>query len=176
MSSLGSSESPVSDIISAWWIILGILMIIFAFGFRAAYFRSDKNARIAFWLIILYGLGEGVGSGLFKADRIAGSYATSFIVHDILGSIGVLAIVLLPLAVKKIKPFCFSQAFVLFSHFVMIVGLLFLILFSTRFIDFGKNQIALYKGLWQRLFVLVYYIYLMAIAVRMARDSIRKKG
>lgn len=175
MSSLGSSSSPVSDIISALWIILGILMIIFAFGFRAAYFPRDKNARIAFWLIIFYGLGEGVGSGLFKADRIAGSYATSFIVHDILGSIGVLAIVILPLAVKKIKPFCFSRAFVFFSYFVMIVGLLFLILFSTRFIDFGKNQIALYKGLWQRLFILVYYIYLMIITVRMVRETIDKR-
>jgi hypothetical membrane protein len=77
MSSLGSSTSPVSDIISAWWVILGILMIIFAFGFRAAYPHDNKYVRIVFWLLILYGLGEGLGSGLFKADRVSGSYITS---------------------------------------------------------------------------------------------------
>ena len=61
MSSLGASESPVSGIISAWWIILGFLMIIFAFGFRAAYPHNDKYVTTVFWLLILYGLGEGVG-------------------------------------------------------------------------------------------------------------------
>jgi hypothetical protein len=167
MSSLGASSSPVSGIISAWWIILGFLMIIFACGFRAAYSPGDKNAKIAFWLIVLYGLGEGMGSGLFKADRVAGSYTTSFIVHDILGGAGVTAILVLPLFVQKIKPIFSSTGFIIFSRITLILGTLFLILFTFRFIGNAENIITRNEGLWQRLFVLVYYIYIIAIALKM---------
>jgi hypothetical protein len=176
MSSLGSSASPVSDIMSAWWIILGIMMIMFAFGFRAAFSPGDKYVKIVFWLLILYGLGEGVGSGLFKADRIAGSYTTSFIVHDILGGAGVVALLILPLFVQKIKPFFSSPGFVRFSYITLITGTFFLILFSFRFIENGENIIAKYKGLWQRLFVIVFYIYLMTIAFKSIMITVRQKG
>jgi hypothetical protein len=174
MSSLGSSASPVSDIISVLWIILGILMIIFAFGFKAAYSPRDKYVKIVFWLLILYGLGEGLGSGLFKADRVSGSYTNSFIVHDILGGAGVVSILILPLIVQKINPFCSSPGFKRFSNFTIIIGTLFLILFSFRFIGNGENIVAKYKGLWQRLFVLVYYIYMITIAIKMASESVRQ--
>jgi hypothetical protein len=175
MSYLGSSASPVSGIVSLWWVILGILVILFATGFKTAYSPGGKYVKTAFWLLVLYGLGEGLGSGLFKADRVSDSYTTSFIIHDILGGIGVFAILLLPLAVRKIKPFCSSPAFVFFSNLVLIIGILFLILFSVRFLDPGKNQIAMYTGLWQRLFVLNCYIYISAIAFRMIRKTIHKE-
>lgn len=173
MSSLGSSASPVSDIISVLWIFLGILMIIFAFGFRAAHSPREKYVKIVFWLLILYGLGEGLASGLFKADRVSGSYTTSFIVHDILGGTGVIAILILPLIVQKIKPFFSSHGFIRFSNITFILGTFFLILFSFRFIGNGESIVAKYKGLWQRLFVLVYYIYLITIAIKMASNTFR---
>jgi hypothetical protein len=176
MSSLGSSASPVSDIMSAWWIILGIMMIMFAFGFRAAFSPGDKYVKIVFWLLILYGLGVGVGSGLFKADRIAGSYTTSFIVHDILGGAGVVALLILPLFIQKIKPIFSSPGFVRFSYITLITCTFFLILFSFRFIENGENIIAKYKGLWQRLFVIVFYIYLMTIAFKSIMITVRQKG
>jgi len=175
MSSLGSSASPVSDIISVWWIILGILMIVFAFGFRAAYPHKDKYVNIVFLLLILYGLGEGLGSGLFKADLSSGSYTTSFIIHDILGGAGVAAILILPLIVQKIKPFFSSMGFIRFSRITFILGVMFLILFSFRFIGNGNNIIAEYKGLWQRLFLLVYYIYLITVGFKMAIKTIQGK-
>jgi len=176
MSSLGSSVSPVSDIISLWWIILGILMIVFAFGLRAAYSADDKYVKTVFWLIILYGLGEGLGSGLFKADRVSGSYSTSFIVHDILGGAGVVAILVLPLIVQKIKPFFSNKRFIRFSRITFILGILFLLLFSFRFVKNGNNLIAGYKGLWQRLFIMVYYIYLMTVAYIMSSHTINRKS
>jgi hypothetical protein len=175
MSSLGSSASPVSDIISIWWVILGILMIIFAFGFRAAYASGDKYVKIVFWLLILYGLGEGLGSGLFKADRVSGSYTTSFIVHDILGGAGVVAILIMPLIVQKIKPFFSNPGFIGFSWITFVLGTLFLVLFSFRFIGNENDILAKYKGLWQRLFILNSYIYISFIAFRMIRKSIHKE-
>jgi hypothetical protein len=174
MSSLGSSASPVSDIISAWWVILGLLMIIFAFGFRLAYSPGGKYVKTVFWLLVFYGLGEGLGSGLFKADRVAGSYTTSFIVHDILGGAGVVAILILPLVVKKIKPFFTGPGFIKFSNITLILGSLFLLLFSFRFFGNEENVISKYRGLWQRLFVLVYYVYMLTIAVKMVSQTVRQ--
>jgi hypothetical protein len=174
MSSLGSSASPVSNIISVLWIIIGILMIIFAFGFRTAYSRGNKYVKIVFWLLILYGMGEGLGSGFFKADRVAGSYTTSFIIHDILGGSGVIAILILPLIVQKIKPFFSNPGFIRFSHITLILGTLFLVLFISRFVGNGENIFAKYKGLWQRLFVLVYYIYMITIGIKMTSDTVRQ--
>jgi hypothetical protein len=172
MSHLGSSASPVSDIISNWWIMLGILMVIFAVGFRIAYTPADKYLKVAFWLIVLYGLGEGLGSGLFKADRLSGSPTTSFIIHDILGGVGVLAVLLLPIIVPKIKPHFSDYKFKRFSFYTFSLVLVFLVLFSFRFIRDGRNCIAAYKGLWQRLFVLISYIYMSAIAFKMIRKTL----
>jgi hypothetical protein len=174
MSSLGSSASPVSNVISFLWVILGILMIIFAFGFRTAYSPGNKYVKIVFWLLILYGLGEGFGSGLFKADRVAGSYTLSFIIHDILGGAGVVAIMILPPFVQKIKPFFSSRGFIRFSNITLFLGVFFLILFSFRFIGIRENIITQYIGLWQRLFVLVYYVYLIIIAIKMVSETIRR--
>jgi hypothetical protein len=176
MSLLGSSASPISGTISGLWVILGILMIMFAFGFRAAYSPGDKYVKIVFWLLILYGLGEGLGSGLFKADRVSGSYTTSFIVHDILGGAGVVAILILPLIVQKIKPSFSNPGFIRFSRITLILGILFLVLFSFRFVGNENNLLARYKGLWQRLFILNSYIYISFIAFRMIRKQSTKNN
>ena len=175
MSSLGSSASPVSDLISVLWIILGGLMVIFAIGFRTAYSPADRYANIAFWLLILYGLGEGLGSGLFKADLINNKYTFSFIIHDILGGAGVVAILILPVIVTRINQFSVSRDFLKFSRIVLILGILFLILFSFRFLA-GKNivisnKVAEYTGLWQRLLILDFYLYLCVIAFKMVEKQ-----
>jgi len=175
MSSLGSSASPVSDLISVLWIILGGLMVIFAIGFRTAYSPADRYVKIAFWLLILYGLGEGLGSGLFKADLINNKYTFSFIIHDILGGAGVVAILILPVIVTRINQFSVSRDFLKFSRIVLILGILFLILFSFRFLA-GKNivisnKVAEYTGLWQRLLIIDFYFYLMVIALKMLKKQ-----
>lgn len=172
MSSLGSTASPVSGIISAMWVILGLLMIVFAFGFKEAFPRDDKYVKAVFWLLILYGLGEGAGSGLFKADTVSGTYTISFIVHDILGSAGLIAILILPLIVQKIKPYFSGRCFIRYSVITVVSGTLFLVLFSFRFIGNETNALSSLKGLWQRLFVLVYYIYLTVLAIKMIRITV----
>lgn len=174
MSSLGSTASPVSGIISAMWVILGLLMIVFAFGFKEALPRDDKYVKAVFWLLILYGLGEGAGSGLFKADTVSGTYTISFIVHDILGSAGLIAILILPLIVQKIKPYFSGRCFLRYSVITVVSGTLFLVLFSFRFIGNENNTLSSLKGLWQRLFVLVYYIYLTVLAIKMISITVHQ--
>ena len=171
MSSLGASESPFSAFISLWWIILGVLIILFAFGFRAAFLPGNRYVNVAFWLLIIYGLGEGIGSGLFKADRVYDSMTISYVIHDILGGAGVTGILVLPLVVPKTEPFKFNPVFRKFSYVVLILGTSFLVLFTFRFFGFENNFLGKYTGLWQRLFVLVYYIYIITIAFKMLRTT-----
>jgi len=96
MSLLGTSVSFVSNEISIWWVIMGVLFILFGMGLKKAFEEKGGIAKLASWLIILYGIGEGIGSGLFKADRTANGLTTSAIIHDITGGIGVAAILVFP--------------------------------------------------------------------------------
>lgn len=171
MSLLGVTDSPVSGIISTWWIILGFLIILFSLGFRKAFGSDKKYVKIATWLLILYGLGEGLGSGLYKADHVNNSLTTSAIIHEIMGGIGIFAILVLPLAMKKIIPRTANPGFHKFSLIVFFAGIFLLVLFSLRLFYQGSNEFILYKGLWQRLFVLDYYLYLIIIAVMMIKKQ-----
>ncbi|HQH22917.1 MAG TPA: DUF998 domain-containing protein [Bacteroidales bacterium] len=167
ISSLGASESPVSSIISLWWVILGVLIISFAFGFRAAFSPGNKYITVAFWLLIIYGLGEGIASGLFKADLVHNSMTLSYGIHDILGGAGVVCILVLPLVVQKVDQFSINPGFRKLSHVVFVLGMLIQILFTFRFFGAGNNFPGKYTGLWQRLFLLMYYTYMIIIAIKM---------
>jgi hypothetical protein len=166
-SSLGASASPVSGIISLWWIIMGFLFLWFALGFRLAFIQVNPYVKAATWILILYGLGEGAGSGLFKADHSGDLLTVSAIIHNLLGGIGIAAILILPLVMQKIISKKSNRGFFIFSWIVLISGSVILILFLSRYFCSDSCILVRFKGLWQRLFVLDYYIYLTVIIVLM---------
>lgn len=167
MSALGASVSPVSNEISIWWIFVGLVFIYFGVGFKHAFKENGKNAKIVSWLIMIYGLGEGIGSGVFKADHVGDSLTTSCKIHDALGGVGVTAILILPLFMKKIISKNEMPVFYRMSTIVFIIGLFTLLLFSTRIMNDKSNWFTMYEGLWQRLMLLNSYIYMVTIAVVM---------
>jgi len=167
MSSLGASISPVSDIISIWWICIGIVFIWFGVMFKKAFNDNSKKIKLGSLLIILYGLGEGIGSGLFKADKIDGKMTDSFMMHSSAGGIGVIAALLLPLILRKAVITERKSQFYNFSWAVFTFGLITTILFTFRFSSDQNNFISLYKGLWQRLFLVNLYVYFTVLSVIM---------
>jgi hypothetical protein len=167
MSSMGASVSPVSNQISTWWVMMGILLIIFGAGVKIAFSEKGRPAGWASWLIILYGAGEGLGSGLFKADRIVGVLTTSALIHDLVGGIGVIAILILPMVMKKVVPKNTFPFFNRMSNIIFACGILTILLFLFRYSSSKDNILSLYKGLWQRLFMLNTYIYMATIALIM---------
>jgi hypothetical protein len=175
VSSLGSSGSTMATQISAIWISVGVLLIFFGLGFRKEFLDKGKFAKGASWLIILYGFGEGIGSGIFKADRIANVPTISGIIHEILGSLGVIAILFLPLVMQKVIPKKENPLFQIVSIIVFVSGTLFMCFFLFRFSAAETNFFSLYKGLWQRLFILITYIYLLGIAVLMIKKHQKQK-
>jgi len=172
ISSLGASDSPVSFQISTWWVILGFLMIIFAIGFRIAFSVDNKYVKVASWLIIIYGIGEGFGSGLFKADYVNNVITTSAKIHDTLGGIGIFAVFIFMLISQKIFTKALYPRIYKFSWIIFISGILILVLFSFRFSDSENNIIKLYKGLWQRLLVLDIYLYFLVIVYLMFKRQL----
>jgi hypothetical protein len=173
MSALGASASPVSAIMSAWWVMMGILMIFFATGFRITFSDKGRYAVIASVLIACYGFGEGIGSGMFKADHLQTALTTTAVMHDILGGIGVASILILPLVMLKVIPKIENRSFYRMSQIILITGFLTVSLFLFRYSSSENNILSEYKGLWQRLFMLNSYIYLFVLAVIMMRNKIK---
>jgi hypothetical protein len=169
MSSLGASDSPVSNLISTWWVIMGFLFIFFGTGFYKAFSDKGGFAKIAALLIILYGFGEGIGSGAFKADYDSNGLTTLALVHDALGGIGVVAILAFPLIMLKVIPKIEMPGFYRMSIIIFVTGIITILLFMFRFSSDDNNFLSTNKGLWQRLFMLNTYIYQVFIAVIMIK-------
>jgi len=171
LSSLGESSSPVSVEVTIWSVILGIIFILFGFSFRQVFFSAGKETSIAYLLIILYGIGENIASGIFKADNINGILSLTAIVHNLLGGVGVAAILLLPLILKKQFPGKSFPGFYLFSIIVFAIGLISISFFLLRVFNFETAFFNSFKGLWQRIFLVDFYIYFIALAVVIIRKT-----
>ena len=169
ISHLGSTTSPVSTLISTWSVLLGIIFIAFGIAFKNEFANKGKISGLASWLIILYGIGEGIGSGIFKADQIANLPTTSGIIHEIFGAIGVISVLILPLIAPKVMPKEEKASFQLISKIVFVLGFILLLLFVLRFSNYKASFLFIYKGLWQRLFLFNIYFYLSTTAIIMIR-------
>jgi hypothetical protein len=117
----------------------------------------------------LYGLGENVASGIFRADEVNGKLTNLAYLHDFLGGIGVIALLLLPLVMRKIFSSFSFPIFFRFSGIVSVVGFLSTILFSFRLEYFAGSFLYNYSGLWQRIFLLNYYTYFIIISIMMVQ-------
>ena len=167
MSDLGDAGSPVAGLASTWWIVMGLMFIIFAYGFYRTLHHLGKPAQAAGWMIAVYGIGEGLGSALVPGSPGHAFRTTNSIVHNILGGFGVLAIILIPFFIMKI---CRARHWTLlygYSWFTTVSGISFFVLFSISFFYHPAGSWISYNGLWQRLFMLVYYLYLICLAALM---------
>jgi hypothetical protein len=177
LSKLGATASPVGRMISGWWLLLSILITFFGIGFYQSFNHKGKPVLIATWLIIIYALGEGMGSGLFPANYIEHGLTFSLIIHDAFSGIGVGSIIILPLVMLNLFPKEKFRYFYMYSILVTVVGLLMLILFSIAKIFNNPDYIILsYKGLWQRLMNANYYLYLVVLAGYMLQKELKKPG
>ena len=176
MSQLGTSASPVSSIISAWWIIMGFIFIFYGTGFYKAFLQKSNKVKLASLIIMLYGFGEGIGSGLFKANRISEGIPISAIIHDTLGGIGVLGILALPLIMQKIIKKADNPVFYRFSGIMFVTGIFTILLFLCRYLPDNDNFFTIYKGLWQRLFMLNTYLYLTVLAILTIKNKNLNSG
>jgi hypothetical protein len=171
MSDMGHEGSPVARIVSTEWIIMGLMFIIFGYGFYRAFLHCNKMARTAGWLLALYGIGEGLGSGLIPGTPGKPFQTPWSIIHSGLGGVGVLAAILLPFAIINLFNARRSSNLYWYSWFTTVTGVLFFILFSISNYYHPEGNWISYMGLWQRLFRLIYYLFFIYLAVRMLADK-----
>jgi len=171
LSSLGLSTSPVASEVTVWSVILGLILIFFAFGFRMVFQKYGKETVVAFWLILFYALGEDIASGVFRADSINGKLTTLAYLHDILGGIGVTSLLILPYVMQKIFTKFSYPLFNRYSRIAWLVGITTTIFFSFRLEYFSGTFLYTYSGLWQRIFLVDYYIYFVVIAFMIMKEA-----
>jgi len=169
ISSIGRSNSPVAFAVMIWSVFLGIVLIAFGFGFGEIFDKRKKVTRNVFWLIVLYGFGEGIISGIFKNDTINGDLTISAYIHEIIGGIGVVAIIILPLATIKVFTKANYPIFFRFSRVVFLIGIVSVLLFSFRIEYFNNTFLNTYSGIWQRIFLFNSYCYFIVIALLMVK-------
>lgn len=162
ISYLGNPESPTHHLITIWSLIFTILFAFFAFGFFKAFKDSSKKIEIATLLLVLYGLGQGMGAGLFSMDASKAQNSWVNISHDVFSGIGDVALVLFPLVML----FYFSKIKRYLTVLTAVLGIAFMLLFLSAKFELMPHTMP-YKGLWQRLSQFVYYGYFIFISYQM---------
>jgi hypothetical protein len=122
-------------------------------------------------MMVIYGLGEGMGSGLFPNDIIGGHYTLSAMMHSIFSGIGDAGIVLLPYCLLKIFP---KNKFPKLNAMALFVGISGPVLIICFFLA-GQHWIP-FKGLWQRIYLLDYYILVITLAIYMRNENFKNKS
>lgn len=159
---LGSSNSPVALYMTIWGVCFSLLFIAFAYGLKKSIFHEGRWQTIAIWSIVVYGLGEGLGSGLFPYDHIGDELSFSGQLHSLFSGIGEAGLILLPFVIMKIFPKDLFPRLNRFALFVGCSGIAFTIIFLL-----AKPISLPYRGLWQRIYLLDYYSLLVVLAMDM---------
>jgi len=172
ISALGAMGSPISRFVSLWWILIGIILFIFAFAYEKSEASLSKYHRITSWLIMLYAVFEQAGSGIFPGNRIAGRLTSTGIVHNVLGSVGIIALLVAPLVLSRKYKQPEDTAMYRFLRIITCTGIpLFIIFILSHFTLPGLSWLKALHGFWQRLFLAEYYAFMSIAAIRQYRDN-----
>lgn len=169
LSYLGQSGSPIEQWVRLWGILFTILITFFAYSFYQLN-KSNKWAGIAACMLIIYGLGEGLGSGLFPIDPPDTIISMNGRLHNIFGGIGDTGLVLFPFVLMLVFPKFENHKLHIFLWSVVGIGLLMASFFLIAKYFHPDNFILSYKGVWQRVYLSNYYIMLGVINCQMAHQ------
>lgn len=170
MSELGSNQSPVAMWVNMWWITFGVLIIIFAIGFKQVFIPNGKAVVVTTILIMLFGIGAGIGAGLFPMEPGGTEITLVGKLHGICAGIGFLAIMFVPVVLLAVFPRTRWPRLYWLSVGVFVLGLVFFILFLASENAHSTGGLLSYTGLWQRLFLLNYYSYLSVLTLVMIQS------
>jgi hypothetical protein len=149
---------------NTWEVLLGLLLVTCAWSLYKTGFFKTPLQRFTLWLLAIYGMGEGIGSGLFPFNHIHHELTGTGWLHSIFSGIGITAMVILSFVQVKLFPKksspALNKAFVLFA----IVGMLFVI-----FCILSRQDFLHYVGLWQRLYLLNYYLMLITLTLHISK-------
>ncbi len=125
---------------------------------------------IATGCLLIYGLGEGLGSGCFPIDPNDAVITMNGKLHNIFSGIGDSGLVLFPFFILLMFPKIENPKLHIYLWSVTGVGLLMGSFFLIAKYFHPDNFILSFKGVWQRIYLFNYYLMLMVISWKMARQ------
>ncbi|MCB9264252.1 MAG: DUF998 domain-containing protein [Lewinellaceae bacterium] len=175
VSYLGQVDSPVKQEVTAWGIAFAVLMALFGLSFYLVFAEEGMEARLAAGMILLYGLGEGAGSGIFPIYPGGDDNGLSTFLHELFSIIGDAGLMILPIVLLQVFPRKNHPAFFRLSWFTFISGLSLAGLFTLTKIHPQESGILYYRGVWQRMYILIYHIFLVVVAFKMLASQKNKQ-
>jgi len=156
MSELGTSSSPYGIWMNRWWLFQGILFILSAGLLFKSCRTHGKRSLLIVLCMALFGLGAGLGSGLFPLDPPGSSVSLSGQLHDTLAAIGFVALAGIPFAgaLRFRNENHTTRQVISWSAFIGGLGLLVMFIVT-------EAQPEAMTGLWQRSFLFLEYAYLI---------------
>lgn len=167
---LGTSQSPVAFYMNTWGIVFFLLLLIFATGLRKFLFQQGKWELTVVICVALYGLGEGLGSGLFPYNHVNKVLTLSGEFHSFFGAMGGAALAIFPFGCYKIFHRESYSKLNRYSYIVFIAGIILVIPFLL-----SERDIIPFRGLLQRVYILNYHIFFSVIALVMIRHATKDK-
>jgi len=166
LSYLGQSGSPIEHWVSLWGIFFTVLISLFVIAFYQVY-KSNRWLKFAAFSLLIYGLGEGIGSGCFPINPPDTIISLDGKLHNIFSAIGDMGIILLPLFLMLMFPRNENRKLHIYLWTVVGIGISMIFFFLTAKYYHHDNFILEYKGVWQRIFILNYNVMLLVISLKM---------
>lgn len=159
-SNLGNDKSPVAIYMNTWTVLFGLLLITCAWCLFRTDFAKTKLHKLAIWLLIIYSMGEGIGSGLFPYNHVDGQLTTLGWLHSIFSGIGITAMVILSFVLIKLFSKKIFPGLNIAFWFFATTGAVFML-----FCVLSRGNFLSDVGLWQRIYVLNYYGMLITLTM-----------
>ena len=166
LSYIGQRGSPMEQWVLLWGVVSTILIALFANTYYQIY-KSKKWVSIATFFLIIYGLGEGLGSGCFPIKPPGTLITIDGSLHNVFSGIGDAGLVLLPFMLMLMFPKKENQKLHIYLWSVVGIGLLMVSFFLIAKYFPQDNFILSFKGVWQRLYLFNYSVMLAVISWQM---------
>ncbi len=170
ISYLGQAGSPIEQWVLIWGIFFSILITLFVLAFYKS-FQSYKWTWLAAIALLVYGLGEGPGSGCFPINPPGTGLTMDSRLHNIFSGIGDVGIVILPFIFMLMFSSKTKHKLHIYLWSVVGIGLLMASFFLIAKYFRPDNFILYNKGVWQRLYIFNYYIMLLIISIKMVQNT-----
>lgn len=167
MSVLGNNQSPIHKIYNIWLVILGILIVFSGILFYQYYkFTSHSLSLVGLMILIFYGIGACILSGIFSVNNEEDRTTISAKIHGIAAGVGFMALTFLSLIIGLLDKEMGEIIIGTLSIILFILCILLFVLFIMSDKKQFRNTIIGKSGLWQRLLLGTMYCPLLIISIR----------
>jgi hypothetical protein len=169
---LGVPGTPYSGLISAWWFVYGVMLVLFSLGL----WWSMPRRRRLWWagpvLLALFALFDGIGSAVFPCDPGCAGVTLVGTLHELVSAVGTAALLPVPLFCwlnwRKNPQWKGVRTFTWVVQIVAVLLMAILLFAKVRAVAEVLND---YQGLVQRLVYATYYAWLVPVGLKLYRNA-----